>query len=129
MSVKPTKFPTAQEHEANLPKQETHDYSAHLPEDSEAGRMHKPAPEGAHFSDKIYLFPESYNALRRELVENWPKVWQKVGYLMAFDAVAFVEHLDAVCNLKTTFDSQKVDAICKRYLDALRNLRGLSSLH
>ena len=124
----PIKFPTAFEHEANLPKQESHDYSSHLPKDSEPGKMHKPAPANAHISEKTYWFPDSFNALRVELHDNWPNLWSKVGFFMAFDAITFIEQMDAALDTKTTFDSEKVDAICKKYLNLLRNKRGLSSI-
>lgn len=124
----PTKFATPLEDAANLPKHESTDYSSALPVDNEPGRMHKPAPENAHISDKVYLFPESYNALRIELHDNWPQLWQAVSYYMAFDSVTFIEQMDAALDCKTTFDSAKVSAICHRYLNLLRNKRGLSSL-
>lgn len=127
-TVLPVKFATPQDDAAALPKHEAIDYSSALPADNVPGRMHKPAAEGAHISDKVYLFPESFNALRIELNDNWPALWQRVGWCMAFDAITFVESMDAALDLHTTFDSAKVDAICARYLDALRNKRGLSSL-
>lgn len=127
--VLPTKFATPLDDAANLPKQEAHDYSSALPLDNEPGRMNKPAPPGAHISEKVYLFPESYNALRTELDTNWPELWKAVGWFMAFDAVTFIEMMDAALDTKTTFDSQKVDAICKKYLNLLRNKRGISSIH
>ncbi len=127
-TVLPTKFATPQEDAAQQPKHEAVNYSSALPEDSEPGKMHKPAPANANFDQKIYMFPESYNALRRELHENWPNLFQTVGYFMAFDSVRFIELMDAALDTKTTFDSQKVDAICKKYLNLLRNKRGLSSI-
>lgn len=126
--VLPTKFATPMEDEWNKPKSERHNYTESLPVDNEPGKMNKPAPEGAHISDKVYLFPDSYNALRLELHDNWPTLWAQVGWYMAFDAVAFIEQMDAALDCKTTFDSDKVSAICHRYLNMLRNKRGLSSL-
>lgn len=126
--VLPTKFATPQEDLANLPHQEAHDYSSALPVDSQPGRMNKPARQGANFDEKIYLFPESFNALRVELYENWPKLFQAVGHAMVFDAIRFIEEMDSALDCKTTFDSDKVDAICSKYLNLLRNKRGISSL-
>lgn len=123
--VLPTKLPTAQEHEANLPKIEARDYSSALPIDSGAQSVHKPAT-GNDLQDKIYMFPESYNALRLELYENYPNLWNVVGYAMAFDAIRFIELMDAALDLKTTWDSAKVGAICHRYWNCLRMKRGLS---
>lgn len=127
-TVLPTKFATPLDDELNLPKKEVRDYSSALPLDSEPGRMNKPAPEGAHISDKVYLFPESFNALRKEMFENWPGLFEAVGHAMAFDAIRFIELMDAALDTKTTFDSDKVDAISKKYLNLLRNKRGISSL-
>jgi hypothetical protein len=127
-TVLPIRFATEQDDHANLPRQEAIDYSAALPVDSEIGRMNKPARADAHVSDKVYLFPESFNALRIELSENWPNLWYQVGYVMAFDSITFIECMDAALDTKTTFDSDKVSAICHKYLNLLRNKRGLSSL-
>jgi hypothetical protein len=124
----PIKFATEADDMANLPRQEAKDYSSALPLDNEPGRMHKEARKDAHVSDKVYLFPESYNALRIELDSNWPTLFKSVGYVMAFDAIRFIEIMDAALDTKTTFDSAKVDAICKKYLNLLRNKRGLSSI-
>lgn len=126
--VLPTKLPTAFEHEANLPKAEVHDYSALLPEDNKPGSINKPAAPGAHISDKVYWFPESYNALRKELYENWPAVWETVGWSMAFESTTFVELMDYILLTKTTFDTNKVSAICHKYLNLLRAKRGLAPI-
>jgi hypothetical protein len=126
--VLPTRFATELDDAANLPRHEAHDYSSALPEDNEPGRMHKPAAPDAHITEKTYLFPESYNALRIELSSCWPNLWQQVGWAMAFDSVRFIELMDAALDTKTTFDSAKVAAICHKYLNLLRNKRGLSSI-
>ena len=129
LTVLPTKFATPADDVANLPKKEAQDYSSTIPIDNEPGRMNKPARPGANFDEKVYLFPESFNALRRELHDYWPNLWQQVGFVMAFDAVVFIELMDAALDTKTTFDSDKVDGICKKYIDLLRNKRGFSGLH
>lgn len=127
--VLPTKFATPQEDLANLPQSEAKDYSSALPEDSDPVRMHREVDPKEHVSQKIYLFPESYNQLRIYLMEAFPQLWKLVGGPMAWDAVAFIELMDAACDCKTTFDSAKIDAICARYLDLLRKKRGLSPLN
>lgn len=124
----PTRMPTEFDHERAQPKYEAHIYNS-APLDSQDGRMHKDARAGANFDEKIYMMPESYNALRIELHDNWPNLWQLVGGPMAFDAVRFIEMMDDALDTKTTFDSAKVDGICKKYLDLLRALRGLAPLH
>lgn len=128
-TVLPTRFATAADDAAQLPKQEAVNHNANAPLDSEPGRMHKPAAENAPFDEKVYLFPESYNALRIELHDHWPNLFKVVGYWMAMDASTFIELMDDALDQRTTFDTQMVDAICKKYLDVLRNKRGLSSLH
>lgn len=125
--VLPIKLPTPADHEANLPKQEVNDYSSALPVDTGPQSVHKPAT-GSDLADKIYMFPESYNALREELCNYYPNLWERVGHAMAFDAITFIELMDAALDLKTTWDSAKVGAICHRYWNELRAKRGLSRL-
>ncbi len=85
---------------------------------------------GKHISDgKVYLMPESYNALRRELHDNWHNLWNLVQGPMAFDGPRFVDLMNEALGLMTQFDSDNVSGICARYLDTLRKLRGLSPLH
>lgn len=125
--VLPTKLPTEFEHASNLPKMEAHNYSSHLPVDTAPQTVHKPAT-GNDLQDKIYMFPESYNALRRELNDHYPHLFKRVGHAMAFDAVRFIELMDAALDVKTTWDSAKVGAICHRYWNELRAKRGLSKI-
>lgn len=79
-----------------------------------------------NFDQKIYMFPESFNALRRELHENWPTLWALVGYRMAFRADEFVELMNHACDVKLVLDSDNVDFICATYLRKLKQMRGLS---
>lgn len=79
--------------------------------------------------DKVYLMPESYNALRRELHDNWPKLWEVSQWCMAFDGPSFVRIMDNALDMVTQFDTANVDGICKKFLDGLRAKRGLSALH
>lgn len=81
-----------------------------------------------NFDEKIYMFPESYNALRKELCEEWPEIWPFVGWYMANNAQMFVNLMNEGTGLKLQFDSDKVESICKTYLNFLRNKRGVSSL-
>lgn len=82
-----------------------------------------------HISKKVYMMPESYNALRRELEAHFPNLWTTVQGDMAFNAQRFIHKMDEALDLVTQFDSANVDGICKRYLDKLRSARGLSALH
>lgn len=125
--VLPTKLPTAMDHEMNLPKSEVHHYDV-------GGEVDQPVADlddkQKHISEKVYYMPESYNALRIEMYEHWQDtVWPAASWFMAFDAVQFVEVMDLILDTKTTFDTAKVDGICKKYLDLLRIKRGVSPLH
>lgn len=95
--------------------------SAHKPMSSEQEKK-------AHVSDKLYFFPESYNMLRFELVNHWPKIWPKVSWAMAFKADYFVEVMNKELSLNLLFDSQRVGATCATYLNELRARRGVSPL-
>lgn len=83
-----------------------------------------------HISTKVYMFPESYNALRRELMDYWPQFWNtSIQYFMWNNGPMFVETMDKVLDTVTQFDTENVDGICKKFLDELRVKRGLSRLH
>lgn len=125
-TVLPTRLPTALDHELNQAKKEVHDYR---PGEVDAVSGAQAARPGANFDEKIYWMPEVFNALRRELNENWPHLFARVGWAMAFDAPTFIEMMDAALDTKTGFDSDRVEATCAKYLDMLRIKRGLSPLH
>ena len=92
---------------------------------------HKPLADAdkKHISEKFYLFPESYNALRRELYEHWPALWAGVSWTMAHKAEDFVATMNEALDLKVQFDGNKVGATCSLFLDELRAKRGLSRLN
>lgn len=51
-----------------------------VPKDDAAlpdGFKHKPVDQGAHISQKVYMFPESFNALRVELQSNWREWFER----------------------------------------------------
>lgn len=77
--------------------------------------------------DAYYFFPESYNALRKELAEHWPELWATVGWRMANRAEEFVEQMNAALDVAVVFDTEKVDFISSTYLKLLRKKRGVSS--
>lgn len=96
--------------------------------DAEKGLHHHDMEHQAsskNFDQKIYLFPESFNALRSELCQNWPELWKLVGWPMAFAANIFIEQMNDALDLNVVLDSSKVDAICTEYLQALLKLRGV----
>jgi hypothetical protein len=79
-----------------------------------------------NFDQKIFMFPESYNQLRKELVENWPNLWALVAWRMANRAEEFVEIMNDALDVAVVFDTEAVDFICSTYLSLLRKKRGLS---
>lgn len=109
-----------------------------VPQDSylPAGQKDKPAADNAHFSEKLYFFPESFNALRRELEDNYPHFFTSVNpemgmspaYAMVFDAPKFVGMCNGALDMDLPFDSQNVDGICKKFLNGFRAMRGVSPL-
>jgi hypothetical protein len=108
-----------------LDKQHQHDYAG-----DEAAKK-------KNFDQKIYMFPESFNALRRELFEHWPVLFMQVnpetGTSLAHDmvnnAAQFIGTLNGALGLNMQLDTDNVDTICKVFLDELRVFRGLSRLH
>lgn len=93
--------------------------------------------DNAEFSKKIYLFPEEFNALRRELEENWNEFFTTVSPLdgtspawcMIYNAPQFLGFCNGFTGLAVQFDSQNVAGICKEFLNAFRKLRGISAIH
>jgi hypothetical protein len=111
--------------DVSLPSHQRHDYSS----DSISKKK--------EFSDKVYLFPESFNALRRELNDQWPALFNTVNpisgrslaWCMVFDAPEFIAGLNGALDMMVQYDTEDVDGICKQFLDALRQKRGVSKLH
>ena len=108
-----------------LDKQHQHDYAG------------EEAAKKKNFDQKIYMFPESFNALRKELYERWPTFFMTVnpetGTSLAHDmvnnAAQFIGTMNGALDLHVQFDSDNIDGICKEFLDALRVKRGLSRLN
>lgn len=79
----------------------------------------------------IFLFPNSYNLLRKELHDHWPVIWKDVQWAMAFDAEMFVEkmqrHTDQAYKITAvTRDRElEIDHICTCFLNYLTKKRGL----
>lgn len=96
---------------------------------SSLGALAEQQPEKAkHFSDKIYMFPESYTALRLELMNHWPEIWPHVAWHMAHNGPDFVSIMNAGFQMNVQFDSNKVDATCIAFLNKLREIRGVSPI-
>lgn len=84
-----------------------------------------------HFSEKLFIFPESFHALRIELQTNYPNLWNTpIQYLMWADQAMFIEEMTKALDLVLVdFDSANLEGVCKRFLDELRERRGVSRLH
>lgn len=84
-----------------------------------------------HFSEKLFIFPESLHALRRELETNWPNLWNSpLQYYLWSDQASLVETLcEALGIVIRDFDSANLDGYCKQFLDELRERRGMTRLH
>jgi hypothetical protein len=90
----------------------------------------------AEFSQKIYMFPESFNALRAELEGNW-RPWfhnfnydmgMSPAYAMVFDAPKFVGMCNGETDEVVQFDSDNVEGMCKTFLNAFRKKRGVKPI-
>ena len=67
----------------------------------------------------LYVYPESFNQLRKQLSEDHEDLWVKVSWDMANNPMDFIltmnEELDCVC-----VPEMGVEAVCTRYLQALK---------
>lgn len=93
-----------------------------------------------HVSQSIYFSSEAFNALRRELYDHWREdpqtqvgrlvdrsLWYYSGLMVTMPA-AFVEIMSLELGLPILFDSGREQEICLEILNALRRVRGVSSL-
>lgn len=76
-----------------------------------------------NFDQKIYLFPPAYNALRRELHDNWPTLWQISSWYMANRPEEFCAIMNEATSLRVIFDSGAVNWMCDQWLNQLIRLR------
>ena len=71
----------------------------------------------------IEMLPESFNQLRKVLVEEHQDLWAKVGWNMAYNPGIFMvlmnDELDCVC-----VPEQGIEAICSTYLERLKLRKG-----
>lgn len=94
------------------------------------GALEEQKPEATKsFDQKLYMFPESYTALRKELMDNWPEIWPLVAWHMAHNGPDFVSIMNAGLQMNVQFDSNKVDATCIAFLNRLREMRGVSPIN
>jgi hypothetical protein len=97
--------------------------------DDSAALLDQTNSDKKNFDQKIYMFPESFNALRRELVEHWPEIWPLVAWCMGNNGPEFVSRMNAGLQMNLQFDTNKVESICLTYLNRLRKQRGLRPIN
>lgn len=101
-----------------------------------AHNRNTPVEKTAHISQKVYLFPEEYNALRRELEDHWatffhtvnPAIGTSPAHAMVFDAPTFIGLCNGALDMTVQLDTDNVAGICKQFLNGFRKLRGVSPL-
>lgn len=89
-----------------------------------------------NFDQKVYYFPEEFNALRQELEENYPTFYESINpeiglspaYAMVFNAPAFIGMMNGALDMDIQFDSGAVAQTCKQFLNRLRAMRGVGPL-
>ena len=104
--------------------------------DAAADSQHKLVDKNAHFSQKVYMFPAEFIALRDELMNNWPDFFHNVNPLtgtspawcMVHDAPQFIGYCNGATGLAEQLDSGNVAGICKKFLNAFRKARGVGEI-
>ncbi len=92
-----------------------------------------------HISQQVYMVSEEFNALRKELYDNWraepasfagangQALWYYSG-LMATNPQAFVEIMSMELGEPIQFDSHNEAGICLQILNGLRKKRGVGAV-
>lgn len=76
-----------------------------------------------NFDQKIYMFPPAFNALRKELNDNWPTLWAISSWYMANRPEEFCAIMNEATSLRIIFDSGAVNWMCDKWLDELIRMR------
>lgn len=76
-----------------------------------------------NFDQKVYMFPPAFNALRKELFENWPHLWQISSWYMANRPEEFCSQMNSATDLRIIFDSGAVNWMCDQWLNKLIAMR------
>lgn len=80
-----------------------------------------------NFDQKVYMFPPAYNALRKELYENWPTLWPVVSWYMVHRPEEFCGLMNGATDLRVVFDSGAVNWMCDKWLAKLVAMRMAAS--
>lgn len=126
-----------QELEATAPKDGDAGSDAALPANQQHNYSEDPLKKKKNFDEKVYLFPEEFNALRRELEENWltffvtvnPELRVSPAWAMVHDAPKFLGLMNGALDMDMQLDTGNVAGVCLKYLNKLRSMRGVSSVH
>lgn len=81
-----------------------------------------------NFDQKIYMFPPAFNALRREIHDNWPTLWSMVSWYMANRPEEFCAIMNDACDVRVVFDSGAVNWMCDVWLEKLKVMRFKASI-
>lgn len=76
-----------------------------------------------NFDQKIYMFPPAFNALREELHNHWPHLWEVTSWYMANRPEEFCGIMNAATELRVIFDSGAVNWMCDQWLRKLQKMR------
>lgn len=89
-----------------------------------------------NLDQKIYLFPEEFNALRRELEENWPTFFTSVNpefgfspaWAMVHNGPQFIGLMNGALDTDVQLDTENIAGTCKIFLNKFRAMRGVSPI-
>jgi len=126
-----------QELDKTAPSWENRGSDAKLPEQNRHSVDLSALAPKKNFDQKIYLFPEEFNALRRELEQYWPAFFTSVnpefGYSPAWAMVhngpQFIGLMNGALDMDLQLDTENIAGICKAYLNKMRAMRGVSPIN
>ena len=72
---------------------------------------------------QMQMLPEEFNDLRKELHENWPDIFQRVGWYMMWDWPMFIETMNMILQERIPFNAT-VEVASTQYIIILRKKRG-----
>lgn len=90
-----------------------------------------------NFDQKIYYFPEEFNALRRELEQYWPAFFGTINpefgfspaWAMVHNGPQFIGLMNGALDMDMQLDTENIAGICKAYLNKMRAMRGVSPIN
>lgn len=118
------------------PSWENRGSDAKLPAHQRHEVNESPLAPKKHISEKIYYFPEEFNALRRELEDFWPAFFTHINpefgfspaWAMVHNGPQFIGLMNGALDMDVQLDTENIAATCKAYLNKLRAMRGVSPI-